>query len=343
MKKMLNTLFVTTDGAYIRKRRDTAVVEIDNKQSLQLPLLSLSNIYCFGRVNMSPSFMHKCSEMGIGISFFSMYGRFMARVQGPKSGNVLLRRNQYRWADDPVRYAGISRFIIGAKISNCRSVLQRVLRNNKDCNGYDDLRNAVSQLLSSLRSVRDSTDIDSIRGIEGESAANYFNVFDHLIMQQKESFSFTCRNRRPPKDPVNAMMSFVYSIMLQDCVSALEGVGLDPYVGFLHRDRPGRQSLGLDMQEEFRAMLGDRLVLSLINRQQTRIKDFKIAENGTVLMGDELKKLILSEYHKRKQDEVHHPAIREKVKVGMLFHAQALLLSRHIRGDMDYYPAFVWR
>lgn len=343
MKKLLNTLFITTEGAYVRKQRETLVVQIDRKTALQLPLISLSNIYCFGRVNMSPEFMHHCAELGIGIAFFSTYGRFFARVQGPQSGNVLLRREQYRWADDPEKSVSIARYIIGAKVSNSRTVIQRTLRNNGGCVGSERLKRSVSEIRFSLKQVSHATDLDTLRGIEGEAANNYFSCFDHLILQQKDCFSFRGRNRRPPRDPVNAMLSFAYAVILQDCVTALEGVGLDPYVGFLHRDRPGRQSLALDIQEEFRAFLGDRLVLSLINRQQAKKEDFQIQENEAVLLGDGLKKKLLKEYQSRKQDKLYHPVIKENVKIGLLFHVQAMLLARHLRGDLDYYPAFLWR
>jgi CRISPR-associated protein Cas1 len=205
------------------------------------------------------------------------------------------------------------------------------------------MKRSVSEIRFSLKQVSHATDLDTLRGIEGEAANNYFSCFDHLILQQKESFSFRGRNRRPPRDPVNAMLSFAYAVILQDCVTALEGVGLDPYVGFLHRDRPGRQSLALDMQEEFRAFLGDRLVLSLINRQQAKKEDFIIQENEAVLLGDGLKKTLLKEYQSRKQDKLYHPMIKENVKIGLLFHVQAMLLARHLRGDLDYYPAFLWR
>ena len=343
MKKLLNTLFVTTEGAYLRKKRETLVVEINNETALKLPLIALSNIYCIGRINMSPAFMHHCLKLGIGIAFFSIYGRFMARVQGPKSGNVLLRRQQYRWADDEEHSADISRYIIGAKISNSRNVLQRVLRNKTDLVGRDEVKSAIARLYFSLKQVQNNGDLNVLRGIEGDAANIYFGVYDRLITSQKETFSFAGRNRRPPRDAVNAMMSFLYAIILQDCVSALEGVGLDSYVGFLHRDRPGRQSLALDMMEEFRAMMGDRLVLSMINRNQVSADEFEVSENGAVCVGDKVKKKILAEYQSRKQDEIVHPVIGEKVKIGLLFHVQAMLLSRHIRGELDFYPAFIWR
>lgn len=343
MKKLLNTLFVTTEGAYLHKNRETVVVEIEKKTALQLPFLSLSNICCFGRISLSPQLMLACSQQGIGVSFFSPYGRFLARVQGPQIGNVLLRRQQYRLADDLKESAKIVRYIIAAKVSNSRVVIQRMLRNNPKCDTGGDLKLVADQLKRIVKFLPDINDIDVIRGKEGEAAAKYFQVFDKLITQQKDVFSFSCRNRRPPTDPVNALLSFIYSIMLQDCVSALEGVGLDPYVGFLHRDRPGRQSLALDILEEFRACVGDRLALSLINLKQLKKSEFKTMENGAVQMSDSARKTLLSAYQKRKQETVHHPVLKEDLKIGLLFHSQAMLFSRFIRGDIDFYPAFVWR
>lgn len=343
MKKLLNTLFVTTDGAYLHKERETVIVEIEHKKVLQLPLLSLSNIFCFGRINLTPQFMLACSENGIGIAYFSEYGRFQARIQGPQTGNVLLRREQYRWADDPQKTADISRYIIAAKITNSRTVIQRSLRNNPACLGETELKIAVAELKRTLQKLQEISDLEVLRGREGEAANSYFSIFQHLIVQQKDDFVFSGRNRRPPKDPVNALLSFIYAIMLQDCVSALEGVGLDPYVGYLHRDRPGRQSLALDLLEEFRAFLGDRLALSLINLQQVKKTEFKFSESGAVLMSDAARKTLLTAYQNRKQETLKHPILNEEIKIGLLFHAQALLLSRFIRGDLDYYPAFVWR
>lgn len=343
MKKLLNTLFVTTNGAYVHKERETVIVEIEQKKVLQLPMLALSNIFCFGRVSLSPPFMSACSEKGIGIAFFNEFGRFQARIQGPQTGNVLLRRQQYRWADDLKKSATISRYIIAAKISNSRSVIQRTIRNNPNVENVTELKTTVSELKRTLNKLQNEFELDSLRGREGEAANCYFGIFNHLITQQKDDFKFSGRNRRPPKDTINALLSFIYAIMLQDCVSALEGVGLDPYVGFLHRDRPGRQSLALDLLEEFRAFLGDRLALNLVNLQQLKKSDFRYTENGAVLMSDDARKTLLAAYQKRKQDELVHPILQEKVKIGLLFHAQALLLSRHIRGDLDYYPAFIWK
>lgn len=343
MKKLLNTLFVSTEGTYLRKERETVVAEVNRKKVLQLPMLSLSNIFCFGRVNLSPQFMASCAEKGVGVAFFSQYGKFQVRMQGPQTGNVLLRRQQYRWSDDQKKSADISKFIVASKLFNSRTVLQRFLRNNAQSKNCESVAKVVENIKYAIRKLKYFIDIDEIRGSEGQVANNYFSVFNYLIIKQENDFIFSGRNRRPPKDAVNALLSFIYAVMLQDCVSALEGVGLDPYVGFLHRDRPGRQSLALDIQEEFRAFIGDRLALSLINLKQLKKKDFVFTESGAVLLGDKVKKIVLASYQKRKQEELIHPILKEKVPIGLLFYTQALLLAKYIRGDIDYYPAFVWR
>ncbi|MBN2716103.1 MAG: type I-C CRISPR-associated endonuclease Cas1 [Deltaproteobacteria bacterium] len=343
MKKLLNTLFVTQDGAYLHKIRETVSVEQGNTKLLQVPVLALSNIFCFGRVNMSQQLMHHCMENSIGVAYFSEYGRFQARVVGRKNGNVLLRREQYRIADDEKRCVEIAKNMIGAKVANSRSVIAKSIRNRPDAEGNEKLRSACDNMKETLLRLERVQNLDELRGREGEAANTYFDVFEHLISQQKQDFDFMCRNRRPPKDPVNALLSFVYAVLLQDCASALEAVGLDSYVGFLHRDKPGRQSLALDLMEEFRAFVGDRLCLSLINLRQIQSTNFSYKENGAVFIADTARKTVLTEYQKRKQENIFHPAIKENVKIGLLFHTQALLLARHIRGDIDYYPAFLWR
>lgn len=343
MKKLLNTLFVTQNGVYLHKVRETVSVEQGNIKLLQVPLLAISNIFCYGRVNVSPQLMQHCANNNVGIAYFSEYGRFQARVVGCKTGNVLLRREQYRIADDEVRCVDIARYMVGSKIVNSRAVLAKTLRNRPDVEGAEKLRTSCDNMKATLQRLEREATLDQIRGREGEAASTYFFAFDHLISQQKQDFQFTQRNRRPPKDPVNALLSFVYAVLLQDCVSALEAVGLDSYVGFLHRDKPGRQSLGLDLIEEFRAFIGDRLCLSLINLKQIQRTDFSFKENGAVFISDSARKVVLQEYQKRKQETIFHPVIKENVKIGLLFHVQALLLARFIRGDMEYYPAFLWR
>ncbi len=343
MKKHLNTLFVTTQGAYLNKEGETVVVSVDREKKLQLPIHTLDGIVCFGRVMCSPYLMGFCAEQDVAISFLSEHGRFLARVQGPVSGNVLLRREQYRQADDGKSSARIAHGILVGKLANTRSVLQRTLRDHGDKVNADPVNDASRHIAAILKSIRADMPIDSLRGMEGDAARTYFGVFDHLIINKGNGFSFKGRNRRPPLDPVNCLLSFVYTLLLHDVRSALESVGLDSAVGFLHRDRPGRPGLALDMMEEFRPLIADRMVLSLINRGQAVKKDFVIQETGAVLMGDKLRKTVLTTYQKRKQDEIFHPFLEERVTIGLLFNTQALLLARYLRGDLDAYPPFVWR
>lgn len=343
MKKHLNTLFVTTQKAYLSKEGETVLIKTDGKTKLRIPIHTLDGIVCFGNVLCSPFLLGFCAEKDVTVSFLTERGRFLARVSGPVSGNVLLRRQQYRLADDPDFSATLAVSVLTGKLANCRAVLQRTLRDHGtkvDGNGI----NAVSvHLRNSLKALRQTVGLDALRGIEGDAAHTYFGVFDRLILSQKEAFSFRERNRRPPRDKVNCLLSFLYTILVHDIRSALETVGLDPAVGFLHRDRPGRPGLALDMMEEFRPFLVDRTVLSLINRGQLKESGFQTLENGAVFMDDETKKTVLVAYQKRKQEEIVHPFINEKVTIGMLTYVQALLLARHFRGDLDGYPPFIWR
>ncbi len=343
MKKHLNTLFVTTQGAYLAKEGETVAVKIDGKIRLQLPIHTLGGIVCFGQVSCSPYLMGFCAEKDVAISFLSEHGRFLARVQGPVSGNVLLRREQYRWADDRQKSASIARSAVIGKIGNCRTVLQRALRDHAEKVDVMATQNAIDRLGSILMHVSQDIPLDTIRGYEGEAAQVYFNVFANLITAQKDSFVFHERSRRPPLDRVNCLLSFLYTLVMHDVRSALECVGLDPAVGFLHRDRPGRPGLALDIMEEFRPFLADRLALSLINLSQVKGKGFRVMESEAVLMDDETRKTVLVAYQTRKQEEIMHPFIKEKMPVGLLFHAQALLLARHLRGDLDGYPVFLWK
>lgn len=343
MKKHLNTLFVTTQGAYLSKEGETVRVAVEGEVRLQVPVHTIGGIVCFGRVMCSPFLMGFCAENNVGLSFLTENGRFMARVQGPVSGNVLLRREQYRRADASDYSADMARCFVTGKIANSRAVLQRALRDHSDKIQQPAVQRAVDLLAESFRRVEVATELDSVRGIEGDTARIYFSVFDHLITNQKENFAFEGRNRRPPMDNVNGLLSFIYTLLMHDVRSALEGVGLDPAVGFLHRDRPGRPGLALDMMEEFRPIIADRMVLSLINLGQVNAKGFSTSETGAVTMSDDTRKAVLVAYQKRKQDEILHPFINEKVAVGILFHVQALLLARCLRGDLDGYPPFVWR
>ena len=343
MKKHLNTLFVTTQGAYLAKEGESVVVRVEKETRLRIPVHTLGGIVCFGNVGCSPFLMGFCAERDVAISFLSEYGRFLARVQGPVSGNVLLRREQYRRADDMTISAEMARAVLTGKLANCRTVLQRALRDHSNKIDADKVKYASLHINSSLRELESDLPLNSLRGIEGDAAHVYFQVFNHLITSQKEDFFFQDRNRRPPLDNVNCLLSFLYTIVMHDVRSALESVGLDPAVGFLHRDRPGRPSLALDLMEEFRPFIADRLTLSLINLSQVRKKGFKKSESGAVLMDDETRKIVLVAYQKRKQDEIMHPFIEEKVTIGLLFHMQALLLARYLRGDLDGYPPFIWK
>jgi len=284
-----------------------------------------------------------CAENDVAISFLTEHGRFLAKVQGPVSGNVLLRREQYRKADDPKFSAEMTKFVLTGKITNCRAVLQRALRDHGSKIEEQEVRNAVMRLNHLIELLNQEQPLDVLRGVEGDAAHIYFNVFDHLIVAQKEAFRFDERNRRPPLDNVNCLLSFIYTLLMHDIRSALESVGLDPAVGFLHRDRPGRPGLALDLMEEFRPYIADRLTLSLINLQQVQEKSFKKTDSGAVVMNDDARKTVLVAYQERKQEEILHPFLDEKVMIGMLFHVQAMLMARYLRGDMDGYPPFIWK
>jgi CRISPR-associated protein Cas1 len=343
MKKHLNTLFVTTQGAYLSKEGETVVVKADGEIRLRVPVHTIAGIVCFGNVSCSPYLMGFCAENDVAISFLSEHGRFLAKIQGPVSGNVLLRREQYRKADDSKFSAEVTKFVLTGKITNCRTVLQRALRDHASKINDQDVRSAVMRLNRLLESLNQEQSLDVLRGFEGDAAHIYFSVFDHLIVAQKEAFHFDERNRRPPLDNVNCLLSFIYTLLMHDVRSALESVGLDPAVGFLHRDRPGRPGLALDLMEEFRPYIADRLVLSLINLQQVQDKSFKKMDSGAVVMNDDTRKTVLVTYQERKQEEITHPFLDEKVMIGMLFHVQAMLMARYLRGDLDGYPPFIWK
>ena len=343
MKRHLNTLFVTTQGAYLSKEGESVVVKVEKENRLRVPVHTLGGIVCFGNVGCSPYLMGFCAERDVEISFLSEYGRFLARVTGPVSGNVLLRREQYRRADDENVSADVARAVLTGKLANCRTVLQRALRDHAGKLDDEKVRYASRQISGSLQRLQEDVSLDVLRGIEGDAAHVYFSVFNQLITSQGDDFCFKERSRRPPMDRVNCLLSFLYTLVMHDVRSALESVGLDPAVGFLHRDRPGRPGLALDLMEEFRPFIADRLALSLINLCQVQKKGFNEAESGAVLMDDDTRKTVLVAYQKRKQDEIMHPFIEEKITVGLLFHVQALLMARYLRGDLDGYPPFVWK
>jgi CRISP-associated protein Cas1 len=343
MRQLLNTLYVTSQGAYLAREGETVVVRLERETKLRIPIHNLGSIVCFGQVSCSPPLMQLCGERQVAISFLSEYGRFWARMEGPVSGNVLLRREQYRRADDDTHSAEIARAVVIAKIANCRTVILRAMRDQPDRPGAADIQAAADRMAGLLSQLRDTAPLDAIRGCEGEAARRYFGVFNHLISTQKEAFYFQERNRRPPLDNMNSLLSFLYTLLAHDVRSALETVGLDPAVGFLHRDRPGRPGLALDVMEEFRPYLADRLALSLVNRQQVKAKGFTASETGAVVMDDETRKEVLTGYQKRKQEEIQHPFLGEKVPLGMLPYVQAMLMARYLRGDLDAYPPFLWK
>lgn len=343
MRKHLNTLFVTTQGAYLFKEGETVVVKVKNEIRLRVPIHTIGGIVCFGNVLCSPFLLGFCAERDVAVSFLTQRGRFLARVQGPVSGNVLLRREQYRRADDPSATAEITRAVLIGKLANCRSVVQRALRDHGEKVGGQSLRDFVARIGQYLARIPNESSVDVLRGIEGDSAHAYFRIFNDLITAQKDDFIFRERSRRPPLDKVNCLLSFIYTLVLHDMRSALESVGLDPAVGFLHRDRPGRPGLALDLMEEFRPFLADRLTLSLINLRKVQAKGFKQMDTGAVHMSDDTRKEVLLSYQSRKQDEILHPFLGEKVSIGMMFQVQALLFARYLRGDLDGYPPFIWR
>ncbi len=343
MKKHLNTLFVTTQGAYLAKEGETVAVRIERKVRLQIPIHTLDGIICFGNVTMSPFLMGFCADRDVTVSFLTENGRFLARVAGPVSGNVLLRREQYRMADDQETSATMARSILIGKVANSRAVLRRAIRDHGERVDRGALDDGAQRLSGILQHLRQGQELNRLRGFEGEAAQIYFSVFDHLILSNKDDFVFIRRSRRPPLDRINCLLSFVYTLLMHDVRSALESVGLDPAVGFLHRDRPGRPGLALDLMEEFRPVLADRLVLSLVNLGQITNTDFQCMESGAVLLTDKGRKTVLTAYQKRKQEKIIHPFLNEKMAIGLLCYAQALLLARYIRGDLDGYPVFCWR
>lgn len=336
MKKLLNTLYITRQKSYLHKERETIVVKLGDEKLGQFPAISISNILCFGQVSVSPFLMGYCGEQGIGLSFYSEYGKFLARVEGKKTGSVLLRRSQYRWADSEEQSLSIARLMVAAKIANGRAVLMREQRNHGENNL---LSQTIDKLATSLRRVQHAQSVGEAMGIEGDAASSYFGVFNELL--RGDEFHFKGRVRRPPTDPVNALLSYIYTLITHECASALQGVGLDPYVGFLHQDRPGRVSLALDLLEEFRAPWADRFVLTLINRKQIQPNDFVTEASGAVRLTDDARKIVLTAWQERKQVEVLHPYLGEKVSIGQLPHCQAMLLTRHIRGDTEYYPPYL--
>lgn len=343
MKRHLNTLYVTTQGAYLAKDGEAVHVRLEGRSKLRVPVHNLEGIVCFGNVSCSPFLMGHCGRNGVRISFLSRAGRFLANVHGRTTGNVLLRREQYRRADSPEACAAIARSIALAKASNSRVILLRARRDHPAAEGTGATDRAIRELAKLCRAIRPGLAVDQVRGIEGAAARLYFSVFSNLLVQQRPDFQLTRRARRPPTDPMNALLSFLYTVLVHDVSAALEAVGLDPAVGYLHSIRPGRPSLALDVMEEFRAFVADRLAVSLVNLRVLSAADFEKQPTGAVYLREESRKKVLAAYQKRKDEKLTHPYLQEKTTVGMLPHIQALLLSRHLRGDLDGYPPFFAR
>lgn len=343
MRKLLNTLYVTSQDSYLALENENVVVWQDDERKGQYPLLMLEGIVSFSYKGASPALMGECAQRGISLCFMTQRGRFLARVCGESRGNVLLRKQQYRVSDDENTSCQVARNFIFGKVYNSRWVLERTLRDHALRIDNDKVKKASIQLADQFDALRICNDLNSLRGMEGELSARYFSVLDDLILNQKDSFSFDGRNRRPPQDNVNAMLSFLYTVLAHDCASALESVGLDAYVGFMHRDRPGRESLALDLMEELRPVFVDRFVLTLINTREIQAKHFQRQAGGVVLMTDEGRKVILTAWQNRKKEEITHPYLKEKMPWGLVPYVQALLLARCLRGDLDGYPPFLWK
>ncbi len=341
--QLLNTLYVTTQRAYLHLDHDTVRVDVEGSTKLQVPLLHLGAMVCFGDVAVSTALLNRCAEDGRSVVFMDRGGRFRARVEGPVSGNVLLRRAQHLTLSDDDRVLAIARNMVAGKIQNSRQVLLRAARETSEQPSAYALGIAAEGLSAFLNLVETSRALDPLRGYEGEAAATYFAVFDHLIREDPEAFALGGRTRRPPLSRMNALLSFIYALLRTDCVAALEGVGLDPQVGYLHALRPGRPALGLDLMEELRAVMADRLALSLVNRRQLQRDDFVVRDGGAVSLADDARKVVVIAYQKRKQEDVQHRALKRKIPFGMVPHVQARLLARTLRGDLEHYPPYLYR
>lgn len=341
MRQLLNTLYVQTQGSYLRLDHDNVVVEAEGKTALQVPLHHLGGLAVFGNVLLSPFLLHRCAEDGRAVAWYTSYGRFQGRLAAPTSGNVLLRCAQHEAHIDPARSLALARSFVAGKIRNSRHVLLRALRD--DIPDPSPVEQAAQRLQSLLLATADARDVDALRGVEGAASALYFACFPRLVLRPEPAFSFTDRNRRPPRDPVNALLSFGYALLAQECTSALEGVGLDPQIGYLHALRPGRAALALDLMEEFRSLVADRAALTLINRGQIEPRHFDNREGGAVLLNAEGRRIFLAHWQERKQEDVHHTVLDETVPLGLLPHVQARLLARTLRGDVSTYPPFAPR
>lgn len=343
MRKLMNILYVTSPDAYLSLDGENVVVLMEEKEKIRIPLHNLEGIVSFGYTGASPAFMGQCAKRNIALSFLTQNGRFLARVIGESKGNVVLRREQYRIADQTEKRLIIAKSCIIGKVFNSRNVINRAIRDHRERINEEQFQLVSGQLKESLQLIRQALSLEALRGYEGEAASRYFSVMDGLILQQKCDFYFHNRNKRPPLDNVNAMLSFVYTLLAHDVAAALETVGLDSYVGFLHTDRPGRISLALDLMEELRSVFADRFVISLVNKRIINGNGFEKQENGAVIMKEDTRKEILRNWQERKQDKIKHPYLEETMEWGLVPYAQAMLLARFIRGDIDGYPPFLWK
>jgi CRISPR-associated protein Cas1 len=342
MKHLGNVLYITTPEAFLTLDGENVVIKKEEAASTRLPLHNLENIVCFTWQGASPALMGACAQRNIGLCFLTPNGRFQARVTGRVQGNVLLRKKQYEISEKETASVPIAASFLLGKIANCRKVLDRALRDHAMLVDKQAITGASNFMKETLRAIPACKSIGDLMGFEGSAAKIYFGVFDQLIVQQRQDFFFQERSRRPPLDNMNSLLSFLYTLLTNETASALETVGLDPYVGFLHQDRPGRPSLALDLMEELRPVMVDRLALSLVNRKQITGQGFTQKESGGILMDDDTRKIVLTAWQERKQEELVHPYLREKLPYGLLPHVQAMLLARHLRGDLDAYPPFFW-
>ena len=343
MKQLLNTLFVTSEDVYLSLDGENVVANRNGEVVARYPLHTLQSIVTFSYAGASPALMGACAEREIGLAFCSPYGKFLVRVSGRMQGNVLLRRMQYRVADDPVQSCRVARMMIFGKVYNARWSVERSRRDHALRIDEERFAEVSAQLQGLLPQIAAETSLDSLRGLEGSGAAAYFSVLDDMILQGKETFYFRERTRRPPLDAFNAMLSFAYSLLTHDCASSLESVGLDAYVGYLHRDRPGRESLALDLMEELRPCFADRFVLTLVKNRVMKPADFEFRENGAVLLTAAARRTFLQKWQERKKEMITHPFLEEKLAWGMVPYVQSLLLARYLRGDLDEYPPFLWK
>ncbi len=343
MKKLLNTLYVTTEDSYLSLDGENVVLYSNKVLLGRVPLHNIDSIIVFNYQGTSPALMGACIERNISLCYVSPSGKFLARITGKMNGNVLLRKKQYEISCDESKSLSIAKNFIIGKVYNSKWVLERAIRDHSLQVDIDKVKKVSQFLSNSLINIRKCESLDELRGYEGEAAKMYFSVFDELILQQKDYFVFNGRNKRPPMDAVNCLLSFMYTLLTNTVITSLECVGLDSYVGFMHTDRPGRASLALDMVEELRSVLVDRFVLTIINKKIVTEKDFIVKENGAVLISDDARKKILSEWQKKKQDTIKHPFLEEKIEWGMVPYIQSTLLARYLRDDLDEYPSFLWK